>query len=51
MISINSICYEFGVELTYPVEASISNGALNSFSNIFSLVFILFCSYIIEIAS
>ena len=50
MISINSISYEFGVELTYPIEASISNGALNSLSNIFSLIFILFCSFIIDLA-
>jgi hypothetical protein len=51
MISINAISYEFGVELTYPIEASISNGALNSSSNIFSLIFIVLASYIIQLSS
>lgn len=47
MISINSISYEFGVELTYPIEASISNGALNCSSNFFSFIFIIITSSII----
>jgi len=51
MISINAISYEFGVELTYPVEASISNGALNISSNLLSLIFTLLTSFIISISS
>jgi hypothetical protein len=51
MISINAISYEFGVELSYPVEASISNGALNISSNLLSLIFTLLTSFVISISS
>ena len=48
LISISAVCFDFGVELTYPLNESLSTGALNSSSQLFSVIYSLIATAIIS---
>ena len=44
MVSMTAVSFDFGVELTYPVEQSISTGSLSSSGQFFGIIFVLISS-------
>ena len=48
LISISAVCFDFGVELSYPLNESLSTGALNSSSQLFTVIYSLIATAIIS---
>ena len=43
-----SVAFDFGVEITHPIDESFSTGLLMNASQVFGIGFVLFSSYLLD---